>query len=72
MEDLDKILENAESFMKRAEEYGVSAEKKDLYEEAWKDEWAAWKYTEGIYYELRALYEQNKAVIQLLRQRKIE
>ena len=53
MEELDKILENAEKFMEKAE-----TESTDHIQV---------RYQAAIYIGIKALYEQNKAIIELLK-----
>ncbi len=66
MEDLDKILEIAESFMKKAEEYNATGDDTN------SNTHAQTFYPAAICRGVRALYEQNKVLIQLLRKRKTE
>ncbi len=59
MEDLDKMLENAEKFMKQGEEYN-----KDM--KNYLDS-PGLRAHRAIYSGIKALYEQNKAIIELLK-----
>lgn len=59
-EELDKILQNAENLMKEAEK-GVEQGGE------WGPDNLEVPYLNAIYKEVKALYEQNKAIIELLK-----
>ncbi len=63
MEDLDEILEKAEGFIKEAEKYNAKGDDEALIPQA------VTYYAAAIYRGIRALYEQNKALIKVLRER---
>lgn len=63
MQELDSILKTAEGYMKRADI------KKKHSDRAVHPEVANGGYTTAVYYGLKALYEQNKVVIELLKKK---
>jgi len=60
MENLNYILNQAEMFVSVAKYYEIEA-KKNI-----SPEFRSYPFIEGTYYLLKALYEQNKAIITLL------
>ena len=66
MADLNEILKIAEKFMKQAEDHSANGDNSRI------NDRAQTYYLAAVHSGIRALYEQNNVIIQLLRERKTE
>ena len=80
MENIEKILESSEELIKKAKDNMHEGERpynppiyqdSDPASEHRHSEYQKYRIDLGIYYTLRALHEQNKAIIYLLKDKKL-